>query len=70
MPKYRHRYHFPERSIDGLGTLTHIDDDEAVRALAALDADGVLVELWRQQRKPRLLAVKAADGSVQRMASL
>jgi hypothetical protein len=66
MPKYRRRYHFPERSIDGLGTLTHIDDDEAVRALAALDTEGVPVELWRQERKPRLLAVKAADGSVQR----
>ena len=67
MPKYRCRYHFPERSIDGLGTLTHTDDDEAVRALAALDTEGVPVELWRQERKPRLLATKAADGSVRRV---
>lgn len=64
MPKYRLRYHFPERSIDSLGTLTHTDDDEAVRALAALDTEGVPVELWRQERKPRLLATKAEDGSV------
>jgi hypothetical protein len=64
MPKYRLRFHFPERSIDGLGTLTYADDDEAVRALAELDTDGVPVELWRQERKPRQLAIKAADGSV------
>ncbi len=67
MPKYRLCYHFPERSIDGLGTLTHIDDDEAVRALVALDTEGVPTELWRQERKPRLLATKAVDGSVNRV---
>jgi hypothetical protein len=67
VPKYRCRYHFRDRSIDGLGPLTHIDDDEAVRALAALDTGGVPVELWRQARKPRLLATKAKDGSITRV---
>jgi len=66
MPKYRHRYHFPERTIDGLGSLTHADDDAAVRALEMLDSEGVRVELWRQERRPRLLATKAEDGSVTR----
>lgn len=66
MPKYRHRHHFPNGTIDGLGALTHAGDDEAVAALAALDTQGVPVELWRQERKPRLLATKVADGSVKR----
>lgn len=66
MPKYRHRYHFPERTIDGLGVLTYADDDAAIHALAALDTERVPVELWRQERKPRLLATKAEDGSVTR----
>ncbi len=67
MPKYRPRHHFPERTVDALGALTYADDDEAVRALEAMDAEGVPVELWRQARKPRLVAVKAADGSVRRV---
>jgi hypothetical protein len=67
MPKYRHRFFLAEKTIDGLGTVAHVDDDEAVRALAALDAEGVPVELWRQERKPRLLATKTADGSVKRV---
>ena len=66
MPKYRCRYHFPERTVEGLGALTYVDDDAAVRALEALETEGVPVELWRQERKPRLLAIKAADGSVRR----
>ncbi|HWW26197.1 MAG TPA: hypothetical protein VNZ85_09925 [Caulobacter sp.] len=64
MPKYRHRYHLPERAVDGLGTLIYGDDDAAIQALAALDNEGVSVELWCQERQPRLLAIKAADGSV------
>ncbi len=67
MPKYRPRYHFPERVVDALGALTYADDDEAVRALEVLDTKGVPVELWRRERKPRLVAVKAADGAVRRI---
>jgi hypothetical protein len=70
MPKYRYRFHFPERSVDSLGALTHADDDQAVHALAVLDTQGVPVELWRRERKPRLVAMKGEDGAVTRVAVL
>ena len=70
MPKYKLWYDFGEAKPRSLGALTYNDDDAAVAALAALDTEGVPTELWRQERKPRLLASKAKDGSVTRMESV
>jgi hypothetical protein len=66
MPKYKFWYDFGEKRPISVGTLTLNDDQAAIATLVAMDVEGVPTELWRQGRKPRLLATKAENGSVTR----
>ena len=64
MPKYKFLYDFGESKPRSLGALIYKDDQAAIAALAELQTSGVPTELWRQERKPKRIATKAADGSV------